>query len=155
MTLDVHGTALIVDGHGLLIRGPSGSGKSLLALLLLQQHNAASRTAWLVGDDRVTLTRQSDGLRVEPHKLLQGQIELRGRGLVSRPHAPSALVSLVIDLVPDLIRLPDPEQFETSILGLTLPRAPVPVLETVDRAHQILLIAEALAMLPPARQKTT
>ncbi|MEC8388619.1 MAG: hypothetical protein VX098_10900, partial [Pseudomonadota bacterium] len=52
----VHGTCVAIDGAGVLLRGPSGSGKSDLALRLIDGG------ATLVGDDQLELSRVNDRL---------------------------------------------------------------------------------------------
>ena len=72
----VHGTCIAIDGDGVLLRGPSGSGKSDLALRLIDSG------AMLVGDDQLQLSRMGDQLIVRPPDLLSGQLEIRGIGIV-------------------------------------------------------------------------
>src|SRR5690606_12118200 len=90
------------------------------------------------------LVEESDGLVMVAPPQLAGLIELRGRGIVSRPHQQRALLHLVIDLVPDLMRLVEEEELETEILDRTLARAPVPQAGVVSLGHQVLLVVEAI-----------
>jgi serine kinase of HPr protein (carbohydrate metabolism regulator) len=140
----VHGTALVLGECGLLLRGPSGAGKSLLALALLDRWEGRGETAMLVSDDRVDLIAEGDGIIMRAPQALAGLIELRGRGIVSRPHLGSARLDLVVDLVPDLVRMPEPSEFQTELLGHTLARAPVPQWGVVGLDHQQLLVIEAV-----------
>lgn len=139
MPENVHATGLVLGGRGVLLRGPSGSGKSLLALDLIE-----ARQAVLVGDDRLDLTIADGALHMAVPEPLAGLIELRGRGIVGRPYRPVARVDLVIDLVDALTRMPEAAEFSCTLLGLSLPRCPVPRRGIVDPAHQMLLILEAL-----------
>lgn len=141
----VHATALVVDGFGILIRGESGAGKSLLALALL--HGQPDRR--LVSDDRVAVSRDGHHIRMRGIAGFEGQIELRGRGLVMRPFVPEARLHLVVDLVTDLPRLPPDAAFRTDVLGVDLPRAPVPGGIGASVSHQVLLVEEALGALRP------
>ena len=84
---------------------------------------------------------------MRPPPAIAGRIELRGRGIVRRPHLAAAPVHLVVDLVDDLVRLLDEEEFATDLLEVALPRCPVPRRGVIDSTHQMLLIAEALASL--------
>ena len=53
----VHAAAVLVGARAVLIRGPSGVGKSRLALQLIQAADAGTlRFTRLVGDDRVHLS---------------------------------------------------------------------------------------------------
>jgi serine kinase of HPr protein (carbohydrate metabolism regulator) len=148
--LNIHATGLVLDGAGILLRGASGAGKSLLALELLDRAALRGTEGALVADDRVDLERQGDGLVMRPPPAIAGRIKLRGRGIVRRPHLAAAPVHLVVDLVDDLVRLLDEAEFATDLLGVALPRCPVPRRGVTDSAHQVLLIAEALASLDHA-----
>jgi hypothetical protein len=75
---------------------------------------------------------------------LAGRIELRGRGILERPFRESAPVALLVDLVDDLVRMPEPEAFTGELVGMLLPRCPVPRRGLVDSTHQALLVGEAL-----------
>lgn len=94
MTSLVHATCVLVDGCGLLLRGPSGSGKSDLAVRLIDQG------ATLVGDDYCRLEVRGGRLFAACAPTLAGLLEVRGLGLVRLPHATEAPVTLVADLLP-------------------------------------------------------
>lgn len=120
----IHATALIVGHRGILIRGPSGSGKSRLALSLL--HSAGSGFARLVGDDRIHLAAVNGRLLMRPATALAGLIELRGLGIVRLPFEPVAVAHLVVDLAAsDAARIPDPAAQSVEIAGVRLARLPV------------------------------
>lgn len=140
----VHGTGLVVDGSGLLLRGASGSGKSLLTLSLIELFLARGRSAVLVADDRIDLTADAQGVIMHAPPLFAGMIELRGRGIVERASCESARLHLVVDLVPDYVRMVEPEALVTTVLGHDLPRAPVPQAERIGLRHQELLVIEAI-----------
>lgn len=146
---NIHATGLVLDGIGLLLRGPSGAGKSLLALELLERWELRGRSAMLVADDRLDLGIEAGLLVMRAPEAIAGLIELRGRGIVARPFVAQAPLHLVVDLVEGLERMPEDEAFATTLLGLPLARCPVPRLGVVGAAHQLLLIAEAMAALPP------
>lgn len=156
---NIHATGLVLDGHGVILRGPSGAGKSLLALELLDAWEARGLSAKLVSDDRVDIEVAAKRLRMRAPKAIEGLIELRGRGIVQRPFAAEAPLDLVIDLVDTLERMVEEDALSTELLGVTLPRAPVPKAGIVDARHQLLLAKEALrALASPlrqTRQKTT
>ena len=124
MTPTIHASAILLGHRGILIRGPSGSGKSRLALALLQ--NAGADFARLVGDDRIHLEVAHGRLLMRPAKILEGLIEIRGIGIVRLPYEPMAVTSLVIDLgVPDVARLPQETDLEAEIDGVAVARLPV------------------------------
>jgi serine kinase of HPr protein (carbohydrate metabolism regulator) len=122
MSETVHGTAVLVGAMGVLIRGASGSGKSALALELIR------RGARLIADDRMTLTSVGGRAIATVQNVTAGLIELRGRGVVRVPHERSAVIRLVADIVAaeGLERMPEPSQLTVEILGIALPRQPVP-----------------------------
>ncbi|KQN78383.1 serine/threonine protein kinase [Devosia sp. BK] len=141
---NIHATAITIDSHGILIRGVSGSGKSLLALYLLDLYGARGREVALVADDRVDLEHHDDHVILSPPKTIAGLIELRGRGIIRRPSVEAVHLALVVDLVPELIRMPDDTAFSTSIFGIPVPRCPVPQAGIIALEHQRLLIEAAL-----------
>lgn len=103
-SFQVHTTTVAIAGVGVLIRGPSGNGKSDLALRLIDAG------ASLVADDR-TVLRSTDGrLWASAPPALRGLLEVRGVGILRVPWAAETPLGLVVDLVAqaDELRLPDP-----------------------------------------------
>jgi HPr kinase/phosphorylase len=123
----VHASAVLVGAHAVLIRGPSGAGKSRLTLdLIAAARTGALRFARLVGDDRVHLEAVNGRLLVRPAAALAGLIEVRGVGVRTLAHEPSAVVGLVVDLAAaDAERLPEPGRQHAVIAGISLPRLAV------------------------------
>ena len=111
----VHATCVAFDGHGVLLRGPPGSGKSDLAA------RAIDAGARLVADDRVTLVRRSVSIVASAPLSIRGMIELRGLGILRIDAEEESPLALVADLVaPDRIeRLPEPDR--CVLLGIDLP----------------------------------
>jgi len=122
----IHASAVLVGARAVLIRGPSGSGKSRLALdLIAAARGGALRFARLVGDDRVHVEAAHGRLLVRPAAALAGMIELRGAGILQLPYEPGAVVGLLVDLAAAAERLPDPKQQRTELEGIALPRLAV------------------------------
>ena len=144
---NVHGTGLLLGSSGVLLRGPSGAGKSVLALSLLDRWEGRGLPAFLVSDDRVELVQTGRDLSMRAPETLAGLIELRGRGIVKRPHKSLVTLHLVIDLVPDLARMLEEDAMVTDIAGARVARAPVPTSDVVSLGHQMLLVIEAMAAL--------
>lgn len=140
----MHGTGLVLGQTGVLLRGPSGAGKSVLSMALLDRWEIRGQNAFLVADDRVDIVAQGDALFMRAPPQLAGLIELRGRGIVSRPHRQEAQLNLVLDLVPDLTRMVEEEELQTELLGRVVPRAPIPQAGVVSLGHQLLLAVEAV-----------
>lgn len=152
---NIHATGLVLDGKGIILRGPSGAGKSLLALELIYEWEARGLAAKLISDDRVELENAGGKLVIHAPKGIEGLIELRGRGIVQRPFAASAQLDLVVDLVDALERMIEEDQLTTRLLGVAVPRAPIPRAGVINSRHQEILIREALQALspPPKRPK--
>ncbi len=123
----VHASAVLVGARAVLIRGPPGSGKSRLALDLIEAgRTGALPLARLVADDRVYLEPTGGRLLARPAEALAGLIEVRGVGLRRVAHEPSAVVGLVVDLAAaDADRLPDTARRRTAVEGIELPRLAV------------------------------
>ena len=90
MSVAHQATCVAIRGRGLLIEGPSGSGKSSLALALID------RGAMLVGDDGVILAPAGDRLLARPHPNIAGRIEVRNIGLLAFPTCAEVAVSLLV-----------------------------------------------------------
>ena len=123
----IHASAVLAGPKAVLIRGPSGSGKSLLAWNLI---NAASQGllpfARLVGDDRLQVVGQSGRLLVRPAQALAGFIEIHGLGIRRLPFEAVGVVGWVVDLAAaDAARLPAAKAATASIAGTTVPRLAV------------------------------
>jgi HPr kinase/phosphorylase len=123
----VHASAVSVGDRAVLIRGPSGSGKSRLAFdLVLAGRSGQIAPAVLVGDDRVHLEAKQGQVVVRPAPQLAGLIEIRGLGIRRCDFASEAIVGLVIDLAAaDAERLPPPQALLINLHGIKIPRIPV------------------------------
>jgi serine kinase of HPr protein (carbohydrate metabolism regulator) len=124
----IHASAVKVGDRAVLIRGPSGAGKSRLAFeLIMAGRSGVVDRAVLVGDDRVHLATVGQEIEVRPARMLAGLIEIRGLGIRRCDFVEHATVGLVVDLdAEDAERLPPPGSLKTSLLGVEIPRIPVP-----------------------------
>ena len=111
---NLHATSVARNGRAVLLLGPSGSGKSDLALRLFD-HGFA-----LVSDDRTLVRREGERLIASAPDSIRGKIEVRGLGIVDLPAADDSPVALAVALSGDIPRLPD-EGRERVFLGIAIP----------------------------------
>ena len=115
MTSVLHASCVAIDGRGVLLTGASGSGKSDLALRLID------RGATLVGDDGVVVEARDGRLHARPGPNIEGQMEVRGLGILAFPALREAPLALVVTLDQPVQRMPDEYLPVRVIEGLTLP----------------------------------
>ena len=115
MTSQLHASCVSVGGAGVLILGSSGSGKSDLALRLIDT------SAKLVADDQVILQARDETLFASCPEKIAGMLEVRGVGIVKLPFEREVALRLVVNLVSkqEVERMPEPSFFDC--LGLQLP----------------------------------
>ncbi len=107
----------------MLLRGAPGSGKTALALDLIEAARARGLFARLLCDDRVGLAARHGRLLAFATPEIAGLVERRGLGLAPLAHEPSALVRLVVDRGQDApARLPEPADLIAEIAGVSVPR---------------------------------
>ena len=137
-----HGTLVQVANLGVLILGKSGSGKSALALSMIDQPGRGIGkevlAAMLVADDQVCLSQDEVSGKIigKPPGSLAGLMEIRGIGIVSLAYVPSCYVDLIVQIsAPDEIeRMPDFPNDSTQILGKAIPVIKVSAHDTTASA---------------------
>ncbi len=105
----LHATCVAVNGHGVLLTGVSDSGKSDLALRLID------RGAQLVSDDYTDLAVESGSLVARAPATIAGLIEVRGLGIINIGALDSAIVRLHVALDAPGTRLPDAPEYRFFI----------------------------------------
>jgi len=146
----VNGTAVAWRGQGVLILGPTGSGKSDLTLRLIDSG------ATLIADDVVELKREGTELLLsfppEGPADLKGKMEVKGLGIMSVPAAPPDVpLSLVVQSKPlsevELI----PESLESEWLGLKVTSIGIHLREPSAPAKVRLALAKLTrSIIPPS-----
>lgn len=106
--INVHGTAVVVGTAGLLFVGPSGIGKSTLALQCLATARRAGWAASLVADDQVFISQRDGKLLASRPSSIAGLLEIRGSGIATVPSVAEAVLDLAVLVVEPLTaeRLP-------------------------------------------------
>ncbi len=120
--LKMHATAVAISGAGLVICGKSRSGKSDLALRLID------RGATLISDDYVVINRQGEQLLLSPPSSIVGKLEVRSLGILQRDHMSEVPLRLIIKLAENPDRFPMDKQV-MIVLGITVPYCTLDAME--------------------------
>lgn len=110
----LHATCVAIGGLGVLLAGRSGSGKSDLALRLID------RGAQLVADDCTLVVRRDGTLHARAPDTIRGHMEVRGLGLVALPVLDETILALFVDLDSSGERMPS-EGETRHVVGVDLP----------------------------------
>jgi serine kinase of HPr protein (carbohydrate metabolism regulator) len=97
----LHATTVAIDGLAVMIEGASGSGKSDLALRLID------RGAALVSDDQTLVVRSGKTLLARAPTTIAGRIEVRGIGILAMPHVENVPVALLVRVDGAVERMPE------------------------------------------------
>jgi serine kinase of HPr protein (carbohydrate metabolism regulator) len=135
---NLHSSTVALDGRAVLICGPSGSGKSDLALRMLD------RGFTLVSDDRTIIRKQGNKLIASAPETIKGKLEIRGLGIVEIEPVSNVPVALVVELRSDVQRMPDDSQ-ERLILGTGIPLISVDAM-TASAPSKVALALERLGL---------
>jgi serine kinase of HPr protein (carbohydrate metabolism regulator) len=114
---NIHASCVAIGNRGVLLLGPSGSGKSDIALQLIDAGAA------LVADDRTILSVRGGTLWAKAPAAIKGLIEIRGVGIVQLPSRASIKLALAVRLGREEERLPPPAFFralDKSVPQITL-----------------------------------
>lgn len=119
--LNIHGTALLVGDRGILVVGPSGAGKTTLALALIDHFCLRGKFSRLVGDDRLFVEGRGGRLVAHAPSTIAGLVEIPGLGPRPASHEPAAIIDLCIRLAlaADVERFQD--EARETVAGCSLP----------------------------------
>jgi serine kinase of HPr protein (carbohydrate metabolism regulator) len=134
----LHASCVAIGEHAVLIEGPSGSGKSDLALRLID------RGGRLVSDDYTVLVRKGGALLAQAPETIRGRIEVRGIGIVEMATVDRIPVALIVSLVEQVDRMPALDG-ERIIAGVRLPELPLVALEASAPIKVELALKRAIA----------
>jgi len=135
----IHASCVAIGARAVLLRGDSGSGKSDLALRLIDAG------AELVADDYVALTAEAETVYAAPPERLRGLIEVRGLGLVEMPYRAGVAVALAVTLAGSnaVARLPEPRESELD--GVRVPAVTLAAFEASAAAKTRLALSRLAA----------
>jgi serine kinase of HPr protein (carbohydrate metabolism regulator) len=111
----VHATALVIEKKGVLLRGPSGSGKSDLALRLIDDG------AVLISDDRTVLIQRDGNVVAQCPASIAGKLEVRGVGILDVRYIEEAALSMIVNLVESAQVERLPLRSKAELLGCRIP----------------------------------
>ena len=134
----LHATSIALDGRAVLVSGPSGSGKSDLALRLMD------RGFRLVSDDQTLVRREGERLIASAPPNIAGKIEVRGIGIIDVETVSDVPVALLVELTSDIQRLPDDAR-ERPILGVALPLVSIDAM-SASAASKVALALDRLGL---------
>jgi len=135
---NLHASTVAIDGRAVLITGPSGSGKSDLALRLLDRGFA------LVSDDQTIVKKSGTRLTASAPPTIRGKLEIRGIGIVTMEQVDDQPVALVVELTSDIQRLPDDSR-ERPLLGVPIPLISVDAM-TASAASKVAIALDRLGL---------
>ena len=140
--VNIHASAVVLEGGAVMIRGRAGAGKTHLALALIDRWQQQGRLARLLADDQVFVLRRSGRLMAHTPRAIAGLAEIRGVGIVELPHEPAAPVDLVVELVER--ELPAAPLSTVRIEAVDLPLL---TLRGCDTVASCVSVARALATI--------
>lgn len=134
----LHASTVALDGRAVLICGPSGSGKSDLALRLID------RGFRLVSDDQTIVRKEGSKLIASAPPTIHGKLEIRGLGIVEMETVEDVPVALFIELTSDIQRIPDDSR-DRLVLDVRIPLISVDAL-TASAPSKVAIALDRLGL---------
>lgn len=134
----LHATTVAFGGRAVILAGRSGSGKSDLALRLLD------RGFILVSDDQTMVRKSGDRLIASAPPTIRGKLEVRGIGIVEVDQADDMPICLYVELANEIERLPDDDR-ERTLLGLAVPLVSIDAL-TASAPAKVVMALDRLGL---------
>ncbi|MDX3928456.1 MAG: HPr kinase/phosphorylase [Shinella sp.] len=141
--VNVHGTAIVIGTTGLIFVGPSGSGKSSIALHCLHRAHMHGLFSALVGDDQVLVHEANGHIVARTPPSIAGLAEIRGAGVYPVNAIPRAVLQrAIMPVVPPFSERIAPENEDFEVLsGFSLPLSRLPVHPGCDPFAALATIA--------------
>jgi serine kinase of HPr protein (carbohydrate metabolism regulator) len=146
--LNIHGTALLVGDHGILVIGSSGAGKTTLALALIDHFSMRGKFSRLVGDDQLFVESRAGRLVAHAPSTIAGLIEIPGLGPRALPHEPAAVIDLCIRLAPAAGVQRFQEEAREEIAGCGVPAIAVAERNVVAALPAVVAAMKNLSFRP-------
>jgi serine kinase of HPr protein (carbohydrate metabolism regulator) len=140
--MNIHATAIAIEGMGLLIEGASGSGKTSLALAGIEKLHSQNRFAALVADDQCLLEIANCKLIATCPPAFTGLGEMRGLGIIKQKSLDAVVIDAVIRLVDEAKLERMPERKTTIVNSVELPAYDLPARQTAVSLPILLQIVK-------------
>jgi serine kinase of HPr protein (carbohydrate metabolism regulator) len=134
----LHASTVALDGRAVVISGPSGSGKSDLALRLID------RGFTLVSDDQTIIRKDGGRLLASAPPTIHGRMEIRGIGIVEMETVGDVPVALFVELTSDIQRIPDDGR-DRLVLDRKIPLISVDAM-TASAAAKVVVALDRLGL---------
>jgi serine kinase of HPr protein (carbohydrate metabolism regulator) len=121
-----HCCVIEIAGKGILIEGDAGTGKTSLALGLLEYAQRNGLNCALVSDDQAILRAENGVLKAQVPSAIAGMVEIRGFGIARTRIKNQTIINLVVRIIEDINIERMPPDRCTRIMDMELPLLEVP-----------------------------